>query len=171
LIRPSSLLVGFLLLYLLGWSQRLARASPKSIPGLNQMEPHGRRAGGWCEWPMDGHMRCADVLDDGVTARAAMCHSCLLRRPLPVHAMLMHRGAGASPVPHTCPDASTQAQLAIPRSLVVPGQGEEVPKSFPGQSGPRLGLAALFICPRPLFRGIPGKRPWAAPFPYLSCSP
>ena len=63
-----------------GSPQRLLNeAPPRSIPGLDRLAPRARRAGGWCQWPMDGHGQPAGALDKGVIARAASCqqHACL----------------------------------------------------------------------------------------------
>jgi hypothetical protein len=122
-------------IHLWRWSQRLVRAPPKSVPGLNREEPRGRRAGGWCTWTMDNHGRCADVSDDGVTARAASYHSCPRRRPVSVCAMMESKGACASHVPHASLDLSNQAQLspapwprlAKERRLLSPSRGSPDP--------------------------------------------
>jgi hypothetical protein len=111
--------------------------------GFNRMEPCEQQADGWCVRPMDGHGQLPDALYDGVTARAASCDSCPWRRPLSVCDMMARRGAGASPVSHTSPDASHRS-LVVPFSLASPSQGEEAPDPFLGRrpSMPWLGGSA-----------------------------
>jgi hypothetical protein len=62
------------------YTTRLVRAPPKGVSRLNRSKIRSRREGGWFQWPMDGHGRCADTLDGGVTARAAsftsVCCTC-----------------------------------------------------------------------------------------------
>ena len=132
----------------------------KNAP-INRMEPRGRRAGGWCAWPMDGHGWCADACHDGVIARTASCHSCPRRRPLLVYAMMARRGAGASPVPHASPDASHRSylspalwpRLAKERRLLSPSRGR------PSHAlARRLRLRALSFSAG----DAPGRRPRAA---------
>ena len=117
-----------LLLYVKGPLQRLPyKAPPKSIAGLNLLVPRARQAGGRCQWPMGGHGRHARTLDEDVTARAASCHSCLLRR-LPsagadsrhAQAMMTRRCSGLSPVPKARSDTPCQTWFDR-RSRAAPG--------------------------------------------------
>jgi hypothetical protein len=131
---------------------------------LNRMEPRERWAGGWREWPMDGHRRCADILDGGVTAREASFHSCPLHRPLSARAMMTRRGAGASPVPHVGPDKSCQVELTPSPWLHL---AKERRFQDPSRGSPDHTLAWLphSSILSPSFGGNPGGRPRTAPCP------
>jgi hypothetical protein len=113
---------------------------------------------------MDGHGRCDDVCDDGVTARAASCHSCLRRKHLSVCAMMARRGAGALPVPHASLDLSNRAQLS---PTPWPRLANDMRLLSTSRGGPSHALAWL---PRFLVLSlspwdVPGRRPRAAPCP------
>jgi hypothetical protein len=85
---------------------------------------------------MDSHGRCADVPDSGVTARAASCHLCLLRRPLPARAMMTRRGA--SLVPEVEADTPCQARLT---SAPGPRLSKEKSSSGPSRGSPGHALS------------------------------
>jgi hypothetical protein len=144
--------------------QRLVQAPPKDFPGLNRLEPRERRAGGWREWPMDGHGWCANVLDGGVTARAVRCHSYPLRGPLPTRAMMARTGAGASHVPYADPNTPCQVHLT---SAPGPSLRKERQSHGPSWGSPGHALVWMYRSAilSPSSKVNPGGSPRAAPCP------